>query len=137
MAEILFKCTIPGRVAIKKNSLQRRYSFAKQRTVTMASDRYLDWAEMASLHIRQAMRGARTIVVPVNIKMLFYFLNHSSEADLSNLYQGPEDILQEMGVIKNDKLIYGHDGSRKIFGSNPRVEIEITRFTELDLASSD
>lgn len=34
--------------------------------------------------------------------------------DLSNLYQMPEDLLQYAGVIEDDRLIAGHDGSRRV-----------------------
>jgi Holliday junction resolvase RusA-like endonuclease len=63
---------------------------------------------------------------PVNLKAQFYFGNRKNEPDLSNLYQGIEDVLQKAGVIQNDKQIVSHDGSRKIFGESARVEIELT-----------
>lgn len=64
---------------------------------------------------------------PINLCARFYFENHQHEADLSNLYGGIEDMLQECGVIEDDRLIVSHDGSRKIFGEEPRCEIEITK----------
>jgi hypothetical protein len=39
-------------------------------------------------------------------------------ADLSNLYQSVEDALQQAKIIENDRLIIGHDGSRRICGTN-------------------
>lgn len=49
-------------------------------------------------------------------------------ADLSNLYQGPEDALQKAGVILDDNLIESHDGSRRIYGS-PQKILEVALLT--------
>jgi len=38
--------------------------------------------------------------------------------DMSNAYQGPEDCLQEAGVILDDKQIVNHDGSSRILDAN-------------------
>jgi len=51
--------------------------------------------------------------------------------DLSNLYQGPEDALQEAGIIEDDKFIESHDGSRRIYGAEQfLVEVFIYPFVE-------
>jgi Holliday junction resolvase RusA-like endonuclease len=34
--------------------------------------------------------------------------------DISNLYQMPEDALTKAGIIEDDTLIEGHDGSRRL-----------------------
>lgn len=50
-------------------------------------------------------------------------------ADLSNLYQGPEDCLQKAGIIVDDKQIESHDGSRRVLGSaDNKLEILIMRY---------
>ena len=93
----------------------------------IASEVYKRWEIFAAMFIRRAKTSA-TIDFPISVSMIFYFKDHAHEADLSNLYQGVEDILQKEDVISNDKLIYSHDGSRKVFGDkNERVEIKITR----------
>jgi Holliday junction resolvase RusA-like endonuclease len=50
--------------------------------------------------------------------------------DLSNLYELPQDVMQDMGIIKNDTLICSHDGSRReaVEGSNYYLEIILRRF---------
>lgn len=63
----------------------------------------------------------------MNMKAIFYFKDHQSEPDLSALYEGIQDVLEKEGIIKNDRLIFGHDGSTKIFNEEPRIEIALTR----------
>ena len=125
---ILFSCTLTGRVKQKKNSMRiRRHGYFKSSIAP--SDVYELWATDAALEISSAWRRRPPIRKPVNAKMVFYLKNHQHEADLSNMYQGIEDLLQECGVLVNDKLIYSHDGSRKVFGQAlERVEIELTPF---------
>ena len=48
--------------------------------------------------------------------------------DLSNLYQLPEDCLQQAGIIENDNLIESHDLSRRLHGPQNELEIFILRF---------
>lgn len=70
--------------------------------------------------------GIKTIDYPVNVKFSFY-LPTRRLPDLSNLYQLPEDALEKAGILANDKLIGGHDGSRRYYDpANPRTVIEIT-----------
>ena len=118
---------LPGRVGIKKNG--KSAFISKGRAFITTSQNYKKWARDASLHILQQKNRTQTqlpIKGPITLTCRFYFPNHQWEADLSNLYQGIEDILQELGIIEDDKLIYSHDGSRKIFGAQDfYTEIEI------------
>lgn len=66
----------------------------------------------------------------IHARYTFYFENHSGEADLSNLLEGPSDLLQDAGVIKNDRLIQSYDGSRKLFGRPAGLLIELFKFVE-------
>lgn len=126
--KLLVRATLPGRVGIKKNRTQRRYSFARKRTVTMPSDEYLIWERQAVAALQKHWNDRPAIDKAVHVRLTFWFLNHSGEPDLSNCYQGPEDALQKAGVIENDKLIRSHDGSRKRFGRQPCVEIEVYEY---------
>ena len=131
--EILFQVIIPGRARILKNSKQLFKNPRNGKLFPSKSERYKRWAIFAGMFVFRA-RPAKPITVPVNVKMLFYFKDHQHEADLSNLYQGIEDILQTEGVLQNDRLIYSHDGSRKVFDSGPeRVEVFITRASTFPL----
>lgn len=124
MSEVLFKCTIPGRAGILKNS--KKLVRAGGRIFPVSSDKYKKWEAFAYLCIKKAKLGP-TISGPVNVSMKFYFKNHAHECDLDNLFAGPNDVLQKALVIENDKLVYSFDGSRKVFDDpNERIEIEIT-----------
>lgn len=130
---ILFKCTIPGRVGIKKNG--KNVFKRGNRTFVLSSNAFKAWERHATVYILQSKIRAQTVLpiqTPVILTCRFYAPNHHGEADLSNLYQGIEDLLEKLEIIDNDKLIYSHDGSCKIFGAQDfRVEIEIKPFTPL------
>lgn len=127
MSEILFHCVIPGRTRILKNNKKLIRLRGSGRMIPVSSDRYKKWELFASLFIARARKNP-TIDFPVNLKIIFYFKDHQHEPDLSNAYQGVEDVLQKCDVIKNDKLVYSHDGSRKVFGSAVEsVEIWVTK----------
>lgn len=125
--EILFTTYLEGRAGIKKNSLQRKFSFKQQRTLTMPSDRYLDWERFTVVRLKRVWGFKPPISEPVIMRAVFGFKNHQHEADLSNLYEGIQDALQKAGVLVNDKLIYGHDGSRKVFGIDEGVSVQLIR----------
>jgi len=68
------------------------------------------------------------IAQPVLVEFHFFLKGHA-RFDLSNLYQGPEDALQAAGILKNDEVIAGHDGSRRHYGvDNPHITITITPY---------
>lgn len=129
---ILFKAVLEGRVGIKKNG--KRAFVRGRKAIITTSDSYKAWERDATLQLLQQKAKTLTgmpVQFPITLSIRFHFPNHQGEADLSNLYQGIEDILQTIGVIANDKYVYSHDGSRKIFGSDTfRTEIEIKAFTE-------
>ncbi len=130
MSEILFKCTIPGRSRILKNSKRIARNSRTKKIFLIPSTVYERWALFASVFISRAKK-METIDFPVHVCMKFYFKNHAHEADLDNLFSGPNDLLQSCDIIKSDKLIYSYDGSRKIFGEErERVEIEIKKFAD-------
>lgn len=68
----------------------------------------------------------------LHIKLTFLFENKKSFilCDLSNLYELPQDCLQEAGVIKSDRLVFSHDGSRKILGTETVLKVEIFNYTD-------
>jgi Holliday junction resolvase RusA-like endonuclease len=112
---------------VKKNT-QRVFN---RRVVYSAA--FIAWERVARLYVREARLLNHVLIKePVNMRALFYFKNHQSEPDLSALYEGIADVLEKEGVIENDRLIYGHDGSRKIFGEEPRIEVELWAFGAMD-----
>jgi len=69
---------------------------------------------------------------PVAVEFLF-FIEGRGKYDLSNLYQGPEDVLEQVGILANDSLIMSHDGSRKYLGhKSGRVLIKIKPFFQTE-----
>jgi len=75
------------------------------------------------------------IVHPIGIEALFYLAPTAAGKmrldcpDLSNLMEALADMLQEAGIIKDDRLIEDWDGSRRLLGE-PRVEVFITVLSE-------
>lgn len=123
---VLFKCKINGRARSKKNS--KTIAKTPQGRPFITSSRiYKAWATYAILTISR--KKFDTIQNPCNLSVKCYYKDHQHEQDLENIISSVADVLQESGVIKNDKLFYSYDGSRKIFESESEfVEIEITEF---------
>lgn len=128
----LFKATIQGRVAVKKNGreFRRKGAFG----YTAPSSKYREWEGSAApglLRSKRLFAHHLPICEPMNAKMVFYFKDRR-HPDLSNSYQGVEDLLQDLGIIENDKLIHSHDGSRIRVQRDcqERVEITLTPFED-------
>jgi len=122
--EILFHCVIPGRPGIKKNSKQIGFNKYSRKPFFRSSERYEQWELFAAPFIMRAKKDL-LINYPVNLCMKVYLKNHQHEPDLSNCYEGVQDLLQKCEVYVDDKLVYSHDGSLKIF-NDPKERIEIT-----------
>jgi hypothetical protein len=101
------------------------------------------WAQAAVTQLRlqwsAEFGGPIPKSVPLNARITSY-LPTRRLTDASNLYQGPEDVMQacgsrctprckmHAGVIEDDCAIEAHDGSRRLYDKeNPRVEIVLTR----------
>lgn len=129
--ELLFKCQIDGRCYIKKN--QKRIFGRGKRKVIVYTPEFRQW-ESRALSVILIQKKIFGIYEPidyfVHAKYTFSFENHLSEADLSNLFEGPSDLLEKSGVIKNDKLIHSYDGSRKLFGQRSGLLVELFKFIE-------
>lgn len=120
--------TIPGRVISLKNSkrIVCRGRFPK----VLPSERYVEWEANAMAVLKRSFKG-QLVDYPCELHARFYFANHSAESDLSNCIQGPEDVLQTLGLLKDDKLIQ-RMRLEKFFGHEPRVEIEIYKYEQGD-----
>ena len=73
MSKVLFRCEIPGRPIVKKNT-QRVYGVGKSRRAVYSS-KYLRWRDIALLEMRKAWDSFDPIEVKVNAKMVFCFKN--------------------------------------------------------------
>jgi len=141
---------ISGRPITKKNSPRivnigpmcrvcgKRGGFPK----VLPSEAYRTWEEDAirqCMLIKPKLRAAGVelpIVHPVGIEALFYLAPTKAGAmrldcpDLSNLMEAVADMLQEAGILQDDRLIADWDGSRRLLGE-PRVEIFIEILEEI------
>lgn len=130
--KLLFRVVIPGRPYVKKNTgkVVRLYS---GRTTKISSQKFKAWEQSGTLVILQKLlkHPMAPISKAVHVRMKFFFKDRGGEPDLSNLLEGPADLLKKCRVITDDRIIESFDGSRKVFGnSDPRTEIEIYEFKE-------
>lgn len=121
-----FKATVFGRPIVKKNT--QRVVRKGGHTFVIYNQRYVEWRKSAILQLKHQLNEIQPISFkePVNLSLKFYFENKQGQADLSNLVEGIADVLEELGVIENDKLVCSLNGTSKHFGEEARVEIEIT-----------
>jgi Holliday junction resolvase RusA-like endonuclease len=87
------------------------------------SAQFREWETRALVELRQTWNG-KTIDQPLEAVFRFYFKNRQAESDLSNVIEAPQDALTKAGVIIDDKIIQVIHAT-KIFGHEPRVEIEL------------
>ena len=108
---LLARYVIYGEPASKKNS--KNISFRNGRPIPLNSKSYCRWENSARPQVERQrdLQGVPPIGRRIWLKMTF-FKARDNIADLSNLYEGPQDLLQDLGVIKNDAQIKSHDGSR-------------------------
>lgn len=66
---------------------------------------------------------------PYNCRALFY--RDADRGDATGLYQGLADVLQEAGVVSDDKWLVSWDGSQLLVDkTRPRIEIALTPIHE-------
>jgi Holliday junction resolvase RusA-like endonuclease len=81
--------------------------------------KYRDWEKGATkeLMIQRLEQNLETITQRVNVSFLIFYFRHPTrrwqEPDLSNLIQSCEDAMVKAGILKDDSLIVGFDGSTK------------------------
>lgn len=117
----VFRAVIPGRVMVLKNN--KRIFGRGRKKIVIPSAKYVVWEKNAMA----ALLGPNTRLVidfAVSAQFDFYFANRSAEPDVSNLIEGPQDVLVKAGVLKDDRLIQSVTGT-KHFGESPRVEIAL------------
>lgn len=118
---------IAGRPIVKKNS---RVLATGPRPVSLPSAAYRQWAKVAVWEAMAQWRAAGLFAPvggpeqPVWLKCRFV-LPVGGFADLSNLYEGIQDVLQDAKVLHNDRWIAHHDGSRVHVGPDPHVTVKL------------
>lgn len=148
--DVLFHAYIPlASHCVKKNS---RPIFRNQKTgrVFLGKSPALHSAEETIVthfkSIKNRCHLLEPIKDPVWMMALFKFsheqfytkkgLISKNLPDQSNLYQLPEDCLQQAGVIVDDGQIYSHDWSRRLPWHETALEIFILRYSDTVLARS-
>lgn len=129
---ILFHCVIPIRCIVKKNQ-QRVISIGKRKTVIYSPQyrRFQKQAQLGFVRSRMEIKDHSRfpIIGELTVHYRFGFKNRQGEADVSNLIEGPQDILAECGIIKNDKQIK-YLTAEKVFEGMEFVEITVRKFKE-------
>jgi Holliday junction resolvase RusA-like endonuclease len=141
-SEVLFHARIP---VIKHVTKKNNRPFFKNRSsgqFFLGKSKDLRDAETSlvmHLKSRKNELSLQTINEPIWCIFLFYYpyeefftkkgSPNKKRGDLSNLYQLPEDCLQEAGIIENDDLICAHDLSRRLLGEKKELEIFILKHT--------
>ena len=113
MEEKIFEVTIPGRVRIKKNG---RRHIGKGKNIPSAL--YVSWEKFSTIYVLRAIPAWKEnlpINEPCRAEFEFHFKNFQNEADTSNCVEGPQDLLQKVRVIENDKWIVEFT-AKKIMG---------------------
>lgn len=119
---LLFEVIIPGRVRIKKNG---RRHIGRGRNIP--SSQFMKWEQSAKPYVMKAFvqyREHLPIRQSMRAEFEFYFKNHQHECDTSNCIEGPQDLLQHMRVIENDKLILKLT-AEKIFSACEKTIVRI------------
>ena len=104
---------IPGRVASKKNGKEIAFNRSTGRRFIRSSDKFKAWEISAKAELmaqkKELERQYGTMMFPLTgkLRLTIRFEMHGlrHEPDLSNLIEGPQDIMQELGIIENDKQI--------------------------------
>lgn len=125
MKQILQTYTLLGQPYVKKNN--QKVANVGGRWVKYNTPKYRLWERQAHMQIMAAGGPPTPIDTPV-ILLCNFFMQSRHRVDLSNLYEGVQDVLVKTGVLADDNhtIIVGHDGSRVRYDrQNPRVEIAL------------
>jgi Holliday junction resolvase RusA-like endonuclease len=117
----LFRAVIPGRCIVKKNTknLVGRGRFKR----AVYSKKFVMWEQNALVALLDP--SLRLLIdIPVTAYFKFYFANRQSEADVSNLVEGPQDVIVKAGILRDDKLVM-RIIAEKFFGESARTEVEL------------
>jgi len=123
MATVLASLVIDGPPRTKKNSQQ--LARIRGRFFPVQSAAYRKWAKPATLQLQSQWAGRAPLAVPMFMTALVY--RDRNTGDCLNFWAAVCDVLEDAGVIENDKLIMHVDGSRLLIDRyHPRVELTLT-----------
>lgn len=104
--------TIKGWIPTKKNML---CVWTNHRVGPSSKYRAWEIGAAKELMVQKIEQGLETITERVNVSFLIFYFQKpgKQEPDLSNLIQSVEDAMVKGGILKDDSLIIGFDGSTK------------------------
>jgi hypothetical protein len=95
------------------------------RLVVAPSKAWLEWRD-SLWRSGQMPSPVRLPAEPVNCEALFY--RDKDTGDVHGFYQGLADVLEEGGVLPNDRFVKSWNGSLLLIDRGcPRIEITLTR----------
>lgn len=126
---MIFEATIPVfRHIVKKNSRPIWRGRIGKSKELVAAEEYL------TAYLKNFLDKHHPITDKVGCCLTFIFgpdqKRSYSLTDISNLYELPQDCLQKSGILKNDRLIAHHDGSRKKLGARTLLKIKLSLYNE-------
>lgn len=124
---IMLSYTVSGNPIVKKNT--QKVVRQRGRTFVAYSAQYRSWLHRAMDELALQKRPDEPIDYPV-ILVCNFFMQTLRIVDLSALYEGIQDTLVKMEILKDDNfnIVIGHDGSRvHLDRDNPRTEISIIK----------
>lgn len=125
---MILSLTLPGPPRTKKNSA--RIMNRGTRRILRPSEAWLAWRDDVRRWWLQTFPASRRPTVPpaVEVNCAARIYRDARRGDAVGYYQGIADVLEELGVVENDRLIVAWDGSRLLLDpTNPRVELTLTR----------
>lgn len=119
---------IPGPPVVKKNNKRIIVNKRTGKPMIISSTQAIAWQDKAIGVLRRIWKDRDPIPAGILLNaMIVSYLDSSQRPDASNLYEAPQDALQEAGVISNDYWIVSHNGSRRKRDPEwPRVEITLS-----------
>lgn len=123
--------SLAGRVRSKKNSKQMILRGGKPRIISSSAFQAWETQARAELFLQKRSLENAGQVFPIKgnlcLTISFGMKGRAHEPDLSNLIEGPQDLLQELGVIENDKQITQIVASKKMDDIFDHCEITISK----------
>lgn len=102
---------LSGRVIPKKNSKRMFKSRSTGKNFVASSARYKTWQYHATTELldqrnKLILAGIELpLVGPLTLTIKFEMEGRGHEPDLSNLLEGPQDVMEALGIYTNDKQI--------------------------------
>lgn len=112
--------TLPLPPSINATYKRGRYSFYK-------SEEAKSWEENAGFELKKQWHHKNQLEGKLHVRVWWFF---KRERDISSGLKILEDLLQNVGVYKNDSQIYEEVIFKDFDKENPRVEIEVVELYE-------